>query len=502
MSANNPERILHFRRSTLLAIGIGLFIIGGVIGSLATAMSGRGPFGIDRVPVLVASASPVPAGSVSIATGFNTIVEKTKPGVVNISSTKIVRTHNPMAPMMNDPFFRQFFGPFQDIPREQRERSLGSGVIVNPDGYVLTNNHVVEGATDIEVALSDRRILKAKIIGTDPQTDVAVVKVDAKNLPVLVFGDSSGVRVGDVVLAAGDPFGIGQTFTMGIVSATGRGGFGIEHYEDFIQTDAAINPGNSGGALVNVKGELIGINTAIISGGGGNQGVGFAIPVNMARHVMDQIIKQGKVVRGWLGVAVQPVTPAIASGFGLKQASGALISEVTKDSPAQKAGLQRGDVVLELNGKPVTDSRDLSLKISEMSPGSTANLKVFRNGSQRDVAVKLGEAPANASAEKGNAPNGGSSALQGLSVDRLTPDIAQQLGLPRDTRGVVVSEVQPGSPADDAGLRQGDVIQEVNHKSVTDVDGFRQAVNAAGTQPLVLLVNRGGNNLYVVVQHP
>src|SRR5262249_30035121 len=261
---------------------------------------------------------------------------------------------------------------FRMPDRPLRQQGEGSGVIVSADGYIVTNNHVVDGATELNVSMSDKREMKARVIGTDSQTDIALIKVDARDLPHVTLGSSAAVEVGDIALAIGNPFGLGQTVTMGIISATGRGGLGIEDYEDFIQTDAAVNPGNSGGPLVNVNGELIGINTAILSGGGGNEGVGFAVPINMARTVMNQILKTGKVPGGWLGVAVQPVTPSIAKAFGVSgEARGALIADISPDSPAAHAGLAKGDIIVEMNGQPVTDSRALSLKVSEMAPGTT-----------------------------------------------------------------------------------------------------------------------------------
>ncbi|MGP8243526.1 MAG: trypsin-like peptidase domain-containing protein [Bryobacteraceae bacterium] len=273
------------------------------------------------------------------------------------------------------------------IPGEEREHSLGSGVIVSADGYVLTHNHVVSGADEIQVSLSDKREFKGRVVGTDAKTDVAVVKIEGTNLPVLTLGDSSKAQVGDFALAVGNPFGIGQTVIMGIISATGRGGLGIEDYEDFLQTDAAINPGDSGGALVNVRGELVGLNTAILSGGGGNQGVGFAVPVNVAREVMDQILKHGKVIRGSIDVLIQPVTPELAKSFGLTgEPRGALVANVAPDSPAAHAGIERGDIVLDLNGAPITDSRDLSFKVSMMAPGAPVKLRIFRNGKEQDIA--------------------------------------------------------------------------------------------------------------------
>src|SRR5271167_757139 len=300
---------------------------------------------------------------------FAPIVKAVLPSVVNISSSKIVKASSEgMEQMQMDPMFRQFFGQGgMEAPKDQRERALGSGVIVSPEGYVLTNNHVVDGATDVKVTLSDKREFQARIVGSDPKTDVAVLKIEVENLAPLTIGDSSKVEVGDVAIAVGDPFGVGQTVTKGIISAKGRGGLGIEDNEDFLQTDAPINPGNSGGALVNDRGELIGINTAIIShGSGGSQGIGFAVPANLARQVMDQILKNGKVVRAYLGILPQDVTPTMAKAFGEKEAKGVVVGDVTASSPAQEAGVQRGDIIQELNGKPVADSNQLRMTISMM----------------------------------------------------------------------------------------------------------------------------------------
>ena len=286
----------------------------------------------------------------------------------------------------------------------RRSTASGSGVIVSPDGYILTNNHVVDDATDIEVVLKDKRQLKAKVVGTDPRTDIAVLKIPATGLTSVTIGDSAKMRVGDIVLAIGDPFGIGETVTMGIVSALGRRSLDIEGaggYEDFIQTDASINPGNSGGALVNTRGQLIGINTAIISnGGGGNQGIGFAVPIDMARHVMEQLVTKGKVTRGYLGVSIQEVTPALAKAFGLPSAEGALVGDVTSDSPGAKAGLQKGDVIVGLNGQPVSDYQDLRLRVSQSAPGEVAKLDIYRSGQKRQMSVTLGELPDQEAAAK------------------------------------------------------------------------------------------------------
>jgi serine protease Do len=490
----------------LFLLVIALLIVGGLLraGMIRVPghpVLGHAVLGAPKVSVHVAeNAAPVSLGD--FKNGFSSVLSPALPAVVNISSTKIVKNPQQNVPdIFNDPLFRQFFGNQfpQQNPGPEREEGLGSGVIVNPDGYILTNNHVVEGASDVEVFTQDRRRFKAKVIGTDARTDVAVLKIDASGLPTLTLSDSSKLKVGDVVFAIGQPFGIGETATMGIVSATGRGlGGAIEHYEDFIQTDAAVNPGNSGGALIDLHGDLVGINTAIISGGGGNQGVGFAIPINMARNVMDQIVEHGKVIRGYMGVAIQPVSPDIARAFGLPHGGGALISDVTADSPAAKAGLQRGDIVLQLNGQPVTGPDDLSVRISEMAPGSSAHLQIFRNGESKDLDVSLGELPEKAPAAQNNeqAP----AVLKGMQVQNITPEIARQLKLPSSTTGVVVTEVAPSSPADVAGIQRGDVIQEVNRKPVRNSGEFEQALRATGNQAVLLLLNRGGTTHYVVIQ--
>ena len=356
-----------------------------VVSAMAGLHWGRGS---ARPLFSVSAASDTEA--IPLNGSFAPIVKKAMPSVVNISSSRLVRSQE-LFPSLDDPLFRQF----GNIPRERREHSLGSGVVVSSDGYILTNNHVVEGASDIEVSFADQSETPVRVVGTDPQTDLAVVKLDQKGLTPLPLADSSKVQVGDIALAIGDPFGIGPTVTMGIVSATGRGNLGIEAEEDFIQTDAAVNPGNSGGALINARGELIGINTAILSPTGGNLGIGFAVPSNMARSVMEQIAKTGKVVRGYLGVAVQGVTPELAKEFGGATAhTGALISDVAAGGPAEKAGLRRGDIVLQVNGKSLTDQRDLQLTVAKMAPGTTINLTILRDGRQQQLPLTLGEPPA------------------------------------------------------------------------------------------------------------
>lgn len=476
-----------------------------VVWLLATLCSGllagayvTGVLRPPAAPLFQVTAGKPAVNAGALAEGFRPVVKDALPAVVNISTTRLVRaSEGGLTPFFQDPFFREFFGPFE-APRQRRENSLGSGVIVSKDGYLLTNDHVIRGATEIVVSLADKREFKAKVVGTDSKTDIAVLKIDGKDLPFLKLGDSAAVDVGDVVLAMGNPFGIGQTVTMGIVSAIGRGGLGIEAYEDFIQTDAAINPGNSGGALVNVRGEFIGINTAILSRAGGNQGIGFAVPSNMAREVMEQILKSGRVVRGWLGVSIQPVTPQMAKAFGLADARGALVSDVVPDSPAARAGLGNGDVIIEIDGKSVEDSRDLQLSVARMKPGTKTNLKVIRDGRATGISVTLGELPEERRAARPDTRRGG--ALEGVEVDELTPQVAGQLGLPRQTLGVIVVSVRPDSAAAAAGLRRGDVIQEANRKPVTSVETFERVVRQTGDQPVLLLVNRAGNTYYVVVE--
>ena len=446
-------------------------------------------------------------------TGFAPVVKAVLPDVVNISTSKVVKASEQKQFDMPDdmpPFFQQFFGrnfgPNQQFgpnsdnrsmrPRDQREDSLGSGVIISPDGYILTNNHVVEGATDVRVTFSDKRQLKAKVIGADPKTDIAVLKVEGSGFPAITIGDSSKVQVGDYALAVGDPFGVGQTVTMGIISALNRGNLGIEDYEDFIQTDAPINPGNSGGALVNDRGELVGINTAILShGSGGNEGIGFAIPINMARNVMSQILDHGKVNRAYLGIMVQDITPGISKAMNLKDMKGVLVGDVTPSGPASRSGVQRGDVILEVNGKPMEDSRELRNSISMMNPDSTVKLKILRNGNPTDVSVKLGDLPSDKEQAK---TEGGSSdkALDGVTVENLDAQSARQLGLPAAATGVVVTDINPTSSLASAGLRRGDVIQEVNHQPVRNVTQFEEAMRKAGDHPL-LLVNRQGSTLFL-----
>jgi serine protease Do len=434
---------------------------------------------------------------------YEQIAQSMTPSIVSIQSTQVVKTQ--MSPFSSDPFFRQFFGPQGQIPREQREHALGSGVLVSSDGYILTNNHVVRHATSIKVMLSDTRTFDAKVVGADPQTDVAVVKIAGKNLPeAAALGDSSSLRVGDIVMAFGNPFGLNFTVTRGGVSALNRTEGGIEDIQNFIQIDAPINPGNSGGALVNVDGQVVGINTAIVSGEGGMGGeggfigIGFAIPINMAKHVMENLIKNGKVTRGYLGASIKSLDEGVAHAFKVPDTSGAIIEDVTAGGPAAKAGLKNGDVVRKYNGQPVAGSGQLIALVTDTNPGTTVKLDILRDGQPMTIQVTLAERPENLSvhAGLGSAPSQGT--LQGISAQALTPEIRQQFGLPSDEQGVVITNLDPESPAVQAGLQPGDVIEEINHHRVNSVADFeRLAAEAKGDT--LLRINRQGNGAFIVV---
>ena len=492
------------RRWVATVVVIAAFAGGALLSQGFRDWAGHTVLGSPREPIAIAqNALPVSLGN--FANGFSAVIKPALPAVVNIRTSKMVKAQaNQSSPFFNDPMFRQFFGDQfgGGKPHAEREQALGSGVIVTPDGTILTNNHVIDGASDIKVYLSDKREFKAKLVGADPKTDIAVLKIDASSLPTLPLGDSSQLNVGDLIFAIGDPFGIGETATMGIVSATGRGQLGIEDYENFIQTDAAINPGNSGGAMIDIHGNLVGINTAILShGSGGNEGVGFAIPMSMAKPVMDQILSHGKVVRGYLGVHIQDLSPEIAKAFNYNLSGGALIGDVSPNTPASKAGLQKGDVIVKLNGQPVSDYVDLRLRISQMAPGTSVKLDVWRDGKTQGYTVALGELPEKAEAEQSSGTESGGG-LEGVEVDELTPEIAQQLNLGAGAHGVVVTSVDPSSPAAAAQppIGRGDVIAEINHKPIRSVSDYKQAVAAAANQPLLLLVNHGGVTGYSVVQ--
>jgi serine protease Do len=439
-------------------------------------------------------------------TSFAPVVKKVAPAVVKVEvSAKIAKASMPEGISPEDPVWRRFFGDQFGgrMPNRQfstpRQQGLGSGVIVTKDGYILTNNHVVDGADEVKVSLQDGREFKAKIIGRDPKSDVAVIKIDAKDLPVVAMADSAKVQVGDVVLAVGNPFGVGQTVTTGIVSATGRGNLGIEDYEDFIQTDAAINPGNSGGALVDVEGRLIGINTAIYSRTGGNQGIGFAIPTDLARDVMASLISDGKVTRGYLGVMIQDVTPALAKEFKLKDHTGALVGDVVPKGPADKAGFKAGDVVLEFNGKQVPDSRRLRLNVGTVKPGSTVPVKILRDGSTKTLEVTIQTQPGAQEVAKGNSPATDNGTLNGVGVGDLDSQTREQLKVPESVKGVVITEVQPDSPAAEAGLKQGDIIQEINRQPVKNAEEAVKMTEHPKDKVTLLRIWSNGGSRFVVV---
>jgi serine protease Do len=438
---------------------------------------------------------------------FVSVVKQAMPAVVGIKVEKITKGGYPggMSPedMFNDPFFEQFFGPQfrhqHQKPREYKQQGLGSGFIISKDGYIMTNNHVVEGADSIKVTLADNRDFDAKVIGTDPQTDVALIKIsDPNNLPVLPLGDSSALEAGEWVIAIGNPFGLRQTVTVGVVSATGRENVGINDYENFIQTDAAINPGNSGGPLINGRGEVVGINTALFSKTGGYMGIGFAIPINMAKSVEDQLQKSGKVTRGWLGVVIQNVTKDLADSFGLKQTGGILISEVQKDSPASAAGLEQGDVILRLNGVELKDVSDLRNRVALLQPGSKAMLDIMRSGRDKKIQVSIGEQPANFS-KRGPGANVDKSLDQyGLTVQELTPELAKKFDYEQDS-GLIISDVASGSAAEAAGLKPGQLVEEVNRVRVTSLKDLDNVLKQSESNKVLLRVRAGNYSTYVVL---
>jgi serine protease Do len=506
-----PSRTTY-ARSTLAACAAG-----GLIGSLVTlglvapSPSGSLPGPLVRLAELL---EPSRADAHYPAVDLAEIAERATASVVNISSTKVVK--NPMgpeggSPFMDDPFFRRFFQlpPGQGIPQDRRAQSLGSGVIVDDDGIVLTNNHVVDGADEIQITLSDGREFDAELVGADPQSDVAVIKIkgNPSGLKPLAFGDSSTLRLADTVLAIGNPFGVGQTVTMGIVSATGRANLGIADYEDFIQTDAAINPGNSGGALLNVRGELVGINTAIVSRTGGYQGIGFAIPSNMA----SQIMKTGKVERGWLGVAFQPLDRELAEAMGIDQAHGVLVADVTAGGPAKKAGIQRGDVILSIDGREVRSTGELRNVVAANAAGKTVTVVVMRNQKQKEIDVELGsladdkEEPRAGGARDDDEPQAKLSSkglLGGIGVAEITKQARQRFEIPEKIEsGALVTQIDPRSAAGRAGISPGDVIIQVDQSNVSDADEFRElAAKVGDSRSALLLVSRASGTMFVLVK--
>ncbi len=437
------------------------------------------------------------------AKAFAQVVKEAKPAVVHISVESTARRPAEVEEFFNHPFFERFFGPqfrFQEPNRPQRRQfGAGSGFLISADGHILTNNHVVENAEKMTVTLADNSKVEAKLIGTDPQSDVALIKIDVpQELPTLPLGDSDALDVGEWVIAIGNPFGLNQTVTVGVVSAKGRSRVGINEYENFIQTDAAINPGNSGGPLLNIYGQVIGINSALYSRTGGYMGIGFAIPINMVKSIEDQLQKHGKVTRGWLGVIIQDVTQELAESFGLKRAEGILVSEAQPDSPAAKAGIKQGDVILKLDDTTLKDVADLRNRIALTIPGTTVTLQIIRGGTTMDIDVMIGEQPADFGIAQGRDGDGVLGGF-GLVLQELTPELAEQLGY-QDRQGVVISEVQPNSPAERAGLRSGQLIEEVNKVKVANLRELQQVLSRSSQNDRVLLRVRFGNfSQYVVL---
>ncbi len=444
--------------------------------------------------VLLLMAVAVPAVAAPGDLDSADVAEMTMPAVVNINTDKVVERQS--HPFMDDPMFRRFFDQQQEEGgnTERLERSLGSGVVISKDGYIVTNNHVVEGAESIRIAFNDRETYQAEIIGTDPATDVALIKIDpTRDLPFLEFGDSDALRVGEQVMAVGNPFGVGQTVTMGIVSAKGRS-IGLMNYEDHIQSDAAINPGNSGGAMVNMRGEVVGINSAILSRSGGSQGIGFAIPANMVQRILTALREDGEVKRAWLGVQVRPVTQNVADYYGLDKPTGVLVDQVTDGAPAEDAGLEEGDIILSVDGKQVNTVSQLRNTVSLMPIGHKAELAIRREDKEIAKTVKLGELPdqdvlASTRGENPSADDG----IEGVTVRALDAQLRGHGQVPEDIDGVMVVEVSQRSNAAREGLARGDVIQEINGKNVTSLDDYRRAVERDEDRPIKLRVYRPRN---------
>ena len=479
------------KRFSKIASGfvIGAVSVGLWAGAFPSALWARG-----TLPSLAVDNTPINR-STSGLTSFAPVVKRAAPSVVNIYSTRVMHYHE-NNPFLNDPFFRQFFGNPNDEGRQMtsREEVLGSGVIISPDGYILTANHVIANAEEIKIAvLGNKNEYVAKVVGADPDTDVAVLKIDEKNLPAITLGNSAELEVGDIVLAIGNPFNISQpgqtpTVTMGIVSALGRSGLGFNGYENFIQTDAAINPGNSGGPLVDAEGRLVGINTAIETSSEGNEGIGFAVPVNLARHVAERLIAGGKVTRGYLGVYPEDITPGLAYSFNLNTENGALIGYVEPGTPADKAGLKSEDVITAFNGERINDANDLLLAVADCAPGSKATVKFLRDGKEHTVAVTLAERPGEVT-EKAP-PENQTDALDGVTVSDLDSDLRSQLDIPDEVQGAIVTDVAQDSHAAEAGLQRGDIITAVDHHSVSDADEVVKLCNEAKGKYILLKVWR------------
>ncbi len=435
---------------------------------------------------------------------YERIIDATAPAIVYVRTEQIIKAE--MSPFNMDPLFRNFFGgPGPQMPKDQKEHALGTGVIFQQDGYIVTNNHVVDRANSVEVMTTDKKMFKAKVVGTDPDMDVAVIKIDARGLPVVPLGDSSTLKVGDTVLAFGNPFGLSFTVTRGSVSALGRSEFNIEPLQDFIQTDAAINPGNSGGALMDVSGQMIGINTAILSNGsegtGGSIGIGFAIPINMAKRSIDSLMKTGKVTRGYLGVAIAPVTEELAHQFKSPDTAGALVQDVTKGGPADKAGLKPGDIIRKFEGRTIRDSSDLLAAVASTNPGSTATLEILRDGHPMTIKANVEQRPSDLGFTAGSRKSSAEGPLRGITVQPLSPELRKQLSVPADVQGVVVTDVDPDAPAGQY-LQQGDVIMSINRQPVNSVADFRKLASEAKGETLLRVMHQGESAFVVIPAEP
>lgn len=461
--------------------------------TLTLALAFAGPFG----SLAYADKSSVQQLQ-DLSAAFRDVAKKVSPSVVYISTEQTVTGRQmPGGGAFDEEFFRRFFGLPDGEEREYQRQGLGSGFVVREDGYILTNNHVVEDADTIRVTFPDEREFKAELVGSDPKSDVAVIKIEGDDFPVATLGQSSSLEVGDWAIAIGTPYGLSQSVTAGIISAKGRAGVGIVQYEDFIQTDAAINPGNSGGPLVNIQGEVIGINTAIFSRSGGYQGIGFAIPIDMAKTIMESLITEGRVVRGWLGVIIQDVSQDIAKGFGLEDARGALVGDVLQDGPAEAGGIERGDIIITFDGTEIDDINTLRNIVAQTEVGKEVEVEVIRGGKTETLTVIIGEQDADTVAAAGSATK--SSEQAGLTVQDLTPEIARQLGFEGE-EGAIVSDVEAGSPAASAGLRRGDLIKEVNRQPITSLKDYNEAMKSVGKdESFLLLIKRGDNTFYAVV---
>ncbi|MBI3358398.1 MAG: DegQ family serine endoprotease [Nitrospirae bacterium] len=490
----------QFRR---VSGGLILLLIGTIVGVTLVSEFHLLPVGqAVNDPAKEKSAEILPSDSQI----FVSISKAVTPAVVNISTTRIIKDNSEQGGLpFNDPLFRRFFGeggePFQHrrgAPQQRKEQSLGSGVIVSSDGLIVTNNHVVEEADEIKVLLEDKREFKGTVVGKDKKSDIAVIRIEATHLPTVPWSNSDNLQVGEYVVAVGNPFGLNQTVTMGIVSAIGRANVGIADYEDFIQTDAAINPGNSGGALVNIRGELIGINTAIFTRSGGYMGVGFAVPSNMVRSVMDSLVKTGRVTRGWLGVSIQDITPALAKEFGLKDSKGSLVTDIMPDSPAAKADLKRGDVIFSFTGHEIENSSHLRNMVARTGVGTKALVKIIRDKKEKEISVTLSEQPKEV-AEKGEEKEAESGSF-GISVQDVTPDMAEQFNLDPKEKGVIVVQIEEGSLAEEAGLREGDLIIEINRKPVLDLKSYeRLFTKIKKGEAVLILINRQGSRFYLTL---